>query len=197
MHMPYIVKTIITALIAIFMQTSVINTATTTPAEAADVFLKALKAQDSKEMERYMDNAYVNFLCNAEGDEKMLGKMSDAIFDNFEYEIEIVKQKNKSAVAKVMIKSNDFSKVMDKYKKESYDYIMENLYEKEIGDKEALNAKCLELYVAEIEKAAESDKRIEREVFVPMTDNGYYGWNIIVTDEFMESVLGGLEVPEN
>ncbi|MBQ3521187.1 MAG: hypothetical protein IJA50_04725 [Firmicutes bacterium] len=195
--MPYIVKTIITALIAIFMQTSVINTATTTPAEAADVFLKALKAQDSKEMERYMDNAYVNFLCNAEGDEKMLGKMSDAIFDNFEYEIEIVKQKNKSAVAKVMIKSNDFSKVMDKYKKESYDYIMENLYEKEIGDKEALNAKCLELYVAEIEKAAESDKRIEREVFVPMTDNGYYGWNIIVTDEFMESVLGGLEVPEN
>ena len=195
--MPYIVKTIITALIAIFMQTSVINTATTTPAEAADVFLKALKAQDSKEMERYMDNAYVNFLCNAEGDEKMLGKMSDAIFDNFEYEIEIVKQKNKSAVAKVMIKSNDFSKVMDKYKKESYDYIMENLYEKEIGDKEVLNAKCLELYVAEIEKAAESDKRIEREVFVPMTDNGYYGWNIIVTDEFMESVLGGLEVPEN
>lgn len=195
--MPYIVKTIITALIAIFMQTSVINMATTTPAEAADDFLKALKAQDGKEMERYMDNAYVNFLCNAEGDEKMLGKMSDAIFDNFEYEIEIVKQKNKSAVAKVMIKSNDFSKVMDKYKKESYDYIMENLYEKEIGDKEALNGKCLELYVAEIEKAAESDKRIEREVFVPMTDNGYYGWNIIVTDEFMESVLGGLEVPEN
>ena len=137
--MPYIVKTIITALIAIFMQTSVINMATTTPAEAADDFLKALKAQDGKEMERYMDNAYVNFLCNAEGDEKMLGKMSDAIFDNFEYEIEIVKQKNKSAVAKVMIKSNDFSKVMDKYKKESYDYIMENLYEKEIGDKEALN----------------------------------------------------------
>ena len=195
--MPYIVKTIITALIAIFMQTSVINMATTTPAEAADDFLKALKAQDGKEMERYMDNAYVNFLCNAEGDEKMLGKMSDAIFDNFEYEIEIVKQKNKSAVAKVMIKSNDFSKVMDKYKKESYDYIMENLYEKEIGDKEVLNAKCLELYVAEIEKAAESDKRIEREVFVPMTDNGYYDWNIIVTDEFMESVLGGLEVPEN
>jgi len=195
--MPYIVKTIITALIAVFMQTSVINMATTTPAEAADDFLKALKSQDDKEMERYMDNTYVNFLCNAEGDDKMLGKMSDAIFDNFEYEIEIVKQKNKSAVAKVMIKSNDFSKVMDKYKKESYDYIMENLYEKEIGDKEALNAKCLELYVAEIEKAAESDKRIEREVFVPMTDNGYYGWNIIVTDEFMESVLGGLKVPEN
>ena len=195
--MPYIVKTIITALIAVFMQTSVINMATTTPAEAADDFLKALKSQDDKEMERYMDNTYVNFLCNAEGDDKMLGKMSDAIFDNFEYEIEIVKQKNKSAVAKVMIKSNDFSKVMDKYKKVSYDYIMENLYEKEIGDKEALNAKCLELYVAEIEKAAESDKRVEREVFVPMTDNGYYGWNIIVTDEFMESVLGGLEVPEN
>ena len=50
---------------------------------------------------------------------------------------------------------------------------------------------------AEIEKAAESDELIEKEVFVPMTDDGYYGWNIIVTDEFMESVLGGLEVPKN
>lgn len=195
--MPYIVKVIITALIAVFMQTSVINMATITPAEAADDFLKDLKAQNSKEMERYMDNTYVNFLCNSEGDEKMLNKMSDALFNNFQYEIEIVKQKNKSAVAKVMIKSNDFSKVMDKYKKVSYDYIMENLYEKEIGDKEKLNAKCLELYIAEIEKAAESDELIEKEVFVPMTDDGYYGWNIIVTDEFMESVLGGLEVPKN
>lgn len=194
--MPYIVKTIITALIAIFMQTSVINMATTTPAEAADDFLKALKAQDAKVMERYMDNAYINFLCNAnDTDAKAVDKIAGAVFENFEYDIEIVKQKNKSAVAKVMIKSNDFSKVMDKYRKESYDYIMENLYEKEIGDKEALNAKCLEMYVAEVEKAAESDKLIEKEVFVPMTDNGYYGWNIIVTDEFMESVLGNLEMP--
>lgn len=196
--MPYIVKTIITALIAIFMQTSVINMATTTPAEAADDFLKALKAQDAKVMERYMDNTYINFLCNAgESDAKAVDEIADAVFKNFEYEIEIVKQKNKSAVAKVMIKSNDFSKVMDKYKKESYDYIMENLYEKEIGDKESLNAKCLEMYVDEVEKAAESDKLIEKEVFVPMTDNGYYGWNIVVTDEFMESVLGNLEMPAN
>lgn len=143
-----------------------------------------------------MDNTYVNFLCNPdESDAKAVDKIADAVFKNFEYEIEIVKQKNKSAVAKVMVKSNDFSKVMDKYKDESYDYIMENLYEKEIGDKEALNAKCLELYVAQVEKAAESDKLTEKEVFVPMTDNGYYGWNIIVTDEFMEAVLGNLEMP--
>lgn len=194
--MPYIVKTIIAALITIFMQTSVINMATTTPAEAADDFLKDLKAQDSKEMERYMDNAYINFLCNIESDEKAVDKIADALFKNFEYEIEIVKQKNKSAVAKVAIKSNDFSEVMDKYEKEAYDYIMENLYEEETGDKEELNAKCLEIYVTQVEKAAESDKLIDAEVFVPMVDNGYHGWNVIVTDEFMESVLGGLEVPQ-
>lgn len=193
--MPYIVKAIIAALITIFMQTSVINMATTTPAEAAENFLNGLKSQDGKMMERYMDNAYINFLCNAEGDKAAIDKLNDAIFKNFEYEIEIVKQKNKSAVAKVAVKSSDFSKVMDKYEKESYDYIMENLYEKEIGDKEALNAKCLEMYVTEVEKAAESDMLIEREVFVPMTDNGYYGWNVIVTDEFMEAVLGNLEMP--
>lgn len=193
--MPYIVKVIISALMILFMQTSVVNMATITPEEAADDFLKDLKSQDSKSMERYMDNAYINFLCNTESDEKAVKQISDAVFENFEYEIEIVKQKNKSAVAKVMIKSNDFSKVMDKYEKEAYDYIMENLYEKEIGDKEALNAKCLDMYVAQVEKAAESDKLIEKEVFVPMTDDGYYGWNIIVTDEFMEAVLGNLEMP--
>lgn len=193
--MPYIVKIIVSALMIVFMQTSVVNMATTTPAEAADDFLKALKSQDSKEMERYMDNAYINFLCNADSDEKDMDKIADAVFKNFEYEIEIVKQKNKSAVAKVLVKSNDFSKVMDKYEKEAYDYIMENLYEKEIGDKEALNAKCLDIYVAQVEKAAEGDKLIEKEVFVPMTDDGYHGWNVIVTDEFMEAVLGGLEVP--
>lgn len=193
--MPYIVKTIVAAVMIIFMQTSVINMATTTPAEAADDFLKALKSQDSKTMERYMDNAYVNFLCNAEGDKSAINKINDAVFENFEYEIEIVKKKNQSAVAKVLIKSNDFSKVMDKYKKESYDYIMENLYEKEIGNKDALSAKCLEIYVAQVEKAAESDNLIEKEVFVPMTDDGFHGWNIIVTDEFMKAVLGNLEMP--
>ena len=193
--MPYIVKTIITALIAIFMQTSVINMATTTPAEAADDFLKALKAQDGKEMERYMDNAYVNFLCNTEADKDSMNRITDAVFKNFEYEIEAVKQKNTSAVAKVIIKSNDFSKVMDNYEKESYDYIMKNLYEKEIGDKKALNAKCLEMYVTQIEKAAEKEELVESVVFVPMTDNGYYGWNVLVTDEFMKAVLGNLEMP--
>ena len=193
--MPYIVKVIISALMIVFMQTGVVNMATITPEEAADDFLKALKSQDGKSMERYMDNSYINFLCNTDSDEKAVDKIADAVFENFEYEIEIVKQKNKSAVAKVKVKSNDFSKVMDKYEKESYDYIMENLYEKEIGDKDALNAKCLDMYIAQVEKAAESDKLIEKEVFVPMTDNGYYGWNVIVTDEFMEAVLGGLEVP--
>lgn len=193
--MPYIVKTIMAALITIFMQTSVINMATTTPAEAADGFLDALKSQDSKVMERYMDNTYVNFLCNTEADKASMNRINDAVFKNFEYEIEAVKQKNTSAVAKVIIKSNDFSKVMDNYEKESYDYIMKNLYEKEIGDKKALNAKCLEMYVAQIEKAAEKEELVESVVFVPMTDNGYYGWNVLVTDEFMKVVIGNLEMP--
>ena len=183
------------ALITIFMQTSVINMATTTPAEAADDFLDAFKSQDSKVMERYMDNTYVNFLCNTEADKASMNRINDAVFKNFEYEIEAVKQKNTSAVAKVIIKSNDFSKVMDNYEKESYDYIMKNLYEKEIGDKKALNAKCLEMYVAQIEKAAEKEEQVESVVFVPMTDNGYYGWNVLVTDEFMKAVLGNLEMP--
>lgn len=193
--MVYMVKTIVALLITVVMQTCAVDMVSSTPAEAAEDFLKALKKQDPKVMEQYMDNEYVNFLCNTEGDSKTINKMNDALFQNFTYQVEKVKQKDGSAVARVVVTSCDFSKVMDAYEKESYDYIMDNLYEKEIGDKEALEAKCLEIYVAQIEKAAEKNKTVENVVFIPMTDNGHYGWNIIMTDELMQSVLGNLEMP--
>jgi hypothetical protein len=72
---------------------------------------------------------------------------------------------------------------------------MDNLYEKEIGDKEKLNKKCLELYVNEVEKVAEKGKIVENTVVIPMVDDGYHGWNVIMTDELMESILGNLEMP--
>ena len=166
-----------------------------TPTAAAEDFLSAVKKQDQKVMERYMDNDYVNFLCNSEGDDKSIDKMNDALFENFEYEVLEVKEKGDVAVAKVMITSCDFSKVMDSYAKVAYKYIMDNLYEKEIGDKEKLNKKCLELYVNEVEKVAEKGKTVENTVVIPMVDDGYYGWNVIMTDELMESILGNLEMP--
>ena len=193
--MVYSIKTIIAILLTLTMHTCAVNIVESTPAEAAEDFLSAVKKQDAKVMEMYMDNDYVNFLCNSEGDAKAIDRMNDALFENFSYEVEEVKQKNDSAAARVVITSCDFSKVMDSYKKTSYKYIMDNLYEDEIGDKEKLNKKCLEMYVSEIEKVAEKGKTVENVVIIPMIDDGHYGWNVIMTDELMESVLGNLEMP--
>ena len=47
----------------------------------------------------------------------------------------------------------------------------------------------------QIEKAADEGSEFETVVYVPMVDNGYYGWNIIVTDELMQDILGNFEIP--
>ncbi len=157
--------------------------------------MEGLKTQETHVMDKYMDNAYVNFLNNVQGDEETLARMNDALFDSFSYEIEKVKEKEDVAVARVVVTSADFSGVKEAYDKVSYKYIMDHLYTEGIEDKEALNAKCLEIYVKQIEKAAKNGETVETVVFVPMVDDGYYGWNIIMTDQLMKSVMGNLEVP--
>lgn len=195
--MVYMAKTILTLLIMLAMQTSAVNMVESTPAEAAEDFLAALKKQDPQIMEMYMDNSYVNFIYNTDGDEKAIEEMHKALFSGLEYEVKKVKQKNDSAVAKVVISNHDYSQVMDKYDEEAYDYIMDNLYEDDIADKKALEAKCLELYIKEIKEATESEKTVEEVVFIPMVENEYYSWNVIMTDEIMQSVLGDLEILAN
>ena len=61
-------------------------------------------------------------------------------------------------------------------------------------DKTALNAKCLDLYVQQIE-AASSGQTAETVIYLPMVDNGYYGWDVLLSDELMQSMLGGLQMP--
>lgn len=191
--MQSIVNIILTALITITMQTGAIGIATTTPQQATEDLMKGLEKCDQQVMEKYMDNAYVNFLCDE--DNKDLEKINDALFEKFSYEIVQIKEKNDVAVAKLIIKSSDFSGVMPAYNTASYDYVMKNLYEESIGDKKELEKKCMEIYVSEVEKAAASDKMLETTVFVPMIDDGFYGWNIIMTDALMMQILGNLGVP--
>lgn len=194
--MEILIKSIITILIPTIMQISAINMVSTTPMEATEDFMTGIKAQSAQTLDKYMDNSYINFLCNIEGDEEVIKRMNDALFRNFSYEIIDIKQKDDVAVAKVKIASNNFDNVMKGYSKKSYDYVMKNLYDDDIEDKDKLNAKCLEIYVNEIETVAEKDELVENIVYVPMVDDGYYGWNIIMTDEFMKAVLGNLQMPK-
>ena len=193
--MQLILKEILTFIIALCMQTGVAGMVSTTPQEAVNGFLDGLAAQEQQVMEKHMDNAYINFLSNVEGDEAVIERMNEALFANFSYEVEEIGEKNDVAVAKVLIKCNDFSSVNAKYDSASYAYVMENLYSDSIADKDALAAACLDIYVQQIE-AASGGAVVEREVFIPMIDDGSYGWNIVVSNELMQSILGGLVMPE-
>lgn len=193
--MLYVLRMIAALILPIIMQMNAIAMVSATPQEAVTDFMEGLQTRQTRVMNKYMDNAYVNFLNNVQGDEDVVARMNDSLFQNFSYEIEDIAQKNDVAVAKITIKNRDFSGVLNEYNTVSYQYVVSNLYTDEIADKEALNAVCLDLYVQQIEKAAELDTVVETVVFVPMVDDGYYGWNIVMTDELMLAVLGNLQPP--
>lgn len=193
--MQHILKTVITLLISLLMQSGVVNMISTTPHDAVSDFMDGLKNRDSSVMEKYMDDSYVNFITNVQGDDAVVERMNEALFRNFSYKIEKIKTKDDVAVAKVSITSGDFSNVLSGYESASYEYITDNLQSDEIADKDYLNAKCLEIYVEQVEAAADSGTVLETVVYIPMIDDGYYGWNIIMTDDLMKTVLGNLQMP--
>ena len=193
--MLYFARTIATLLIPLIMYSNAVTMVSATPREAVTDFMDGLHAQKARIMEKYMDNAYVNFLNNVQGDEAVTARMTDALFQDFSYQIEEIARKNDVTVAKITIRNHDFNNVLNGYNAVSYQYVMSNLYTEEIADKEALNAVCLELYVQQIESAAASDAMVETVVFVPMVEDGYHGWNIVMTDELMLAVLGNLQPP--
>ena len=140
--MQHILKTVITLLISLLMQSGVVNLISTTPHDAVSDFMDGLKNRDSSVMEKYMDDSYVNFITNVQGDDAVVERMNEALFRNFSYKIEKIKTKDDVAVAKVSITSGDFSNVLSGYESASYEYITDNLQSDEIADKDYLNAKC-------------------------------------------------------
>lgn len=193
--MLYVLRMTATLVISIIMQTNAIAMVSATPQEAVTDFMEGLQTRQTHVMNKYMDNAYVNFLNNVQGDEAVVVRMNDSLFRGFSYKVEEIAEKNDVAVAKIIIKNRDFSNVLNAYNVTSYQYVMSNLYTEEIADKEALNAVCLDLYVQQIEQAADADAVAETVVFVPMVKDGYYGWNIVMTDELMLAALGNLQIP--
>ena len=193
--MYFVMKIIATVVISVMMQAGTESIVATTPREAVLDFMEGLENRDTYVMEKYMDDSYVNFITNVQGDEAVVDRMNDALFSGFTYKIEDMAVKNDVAVAKVTITSCDFSGVLDAYNTVSYQYVVDNLYTDEIADKDWLNAQCLELYVEQVEEAAAVGATMETTVFIPMVDDGFYGWNIIMTDGLMSSVLGNLQIP--
>lgn len=189
-------RTFLAIIIAASLQMGMLDATEVSPAQAATDCMEGIVVMDEATLDRYAGNSYVNFYANLKGEKKTVQRMRDALLMNLSYEIEGVEQRDDAAVAKVAITQCDFSGVLKKYEKASYEYITENLYDEDITDKEKLNDKCLDIYVSQIEKVAKAGKTGEHTVYLPMYSDGYNGWNVEVDEETMRVVMGDLAIPQ-
>lgn len=192
-----IINTILSILLAAAISGGASAMAEVEPQEAADAFFRDLASGNDQVAMAYMDNKYVNFLENVKGTDEEMDNLEEAVFRNFSYEITDSASKNDVAVVKVTVRNSDFSGVMEDYIKESYEYVTENLYSDDVVSKEKLNKKCIDIYLDQVEKTAEGDANYEAEIFLPMEEDGYGGWRILLSDEIMKEMLGKLEIPTN
>lgn len=191
-----IVRAIISIIVAVMIQGGVSGVVESPPEDAVTEFMTALTSGNEQVLERYVDNEYVNFLLNVEGKEKTVKRMNQALFKNLEYEIDKSAQKGGVAVVKVRVKTNDFRDVLEKYEEASYQYVMDNLYEDKVIDKKKLNAKCLDIYVDQIEKDAEEEVSLKKTLYFPMIDDGYGGWKLLIDNKIMKALMGKLAMPD-
>ena len=182
-----------------FMQFNVAGATEVAPQDTATEFMTAVTTCDTQYLKRYQDNKYVNFLINIKGEtkaeKKLIKRLNEALFKNFSYEIVATEERETAAVAKVRIKGNNFSDVLENYEAASYAYVTGNLYSDTVEDKQKLNEKCLELYVEEVEKAAKKKPKHKSVIYIPMLSNGSNGWDVLVKNKMMKKMLCGLKTP--
>lgn len=190
------IRAITAILIAILIQGGISGAVETTPEEEVADFMAGLMANDSQVIERYMDNEYINFLANIDTDEETKARMNEALFKNLKYEIEDSIQKGGAAVVEVRLYTNDFSDVLQKYKDASYEYVMNNLYDDKVTNKKQLSKKCLDIYVDQIEKDAKKETSLEKKIYIPMIEDGYGGWKLLLNKGIMKNIMGKLAIPK-
>lgn len=192
-------KTILTLAIMMMLAAGICGCSFTIsePEDTVHDFFKALKTKNEDVLILYTENEDINMLLHSKGDDEKLDAMYESIFQNFSYKILSVK-KNKDeteATAQVEISNADFSGVLKKYQGKAYDYMQSNLYAGNIS-KKTLNAKCLSIFVKQVETAAEKKDNIKTETLtVKLIKNDNYSWDMELTEEMMEHILGGLIIP--
>ena len=194
--MSAILNLIFTVIFAMSIHTNTTDATQVDPQQVADECMNGIKTMQEETLDRYAGNTNVNFMVNLEGEDETVERMQKALLSNFDYKIEKVLTRDDLAVAKITISQCDFSKVLKKYKSKSYDYVTDHLYDENITDKDWLNDKCLDIYVSQIEKVAKAGKTHEETIYLPLTSDGYNGWNAVLDDENMKTIIGDLSIPE-
>lgn len=168
----------------------------TEPKEIVNDFFDGLKTKNKDTLVLYIENEDINMLLNSKGSEEDLNKIYDSIFRNFSYKVLSTKKNADETKATVTaeVTNVDFSQVLKKYQKKAYNYMQDNLYSGDLSKKK-LNAKCLSIFANQVEKASESTETQTREIAISLTKNDNYSWDMELTEEMMEIIMGGLIIP--
>ncbi len=197
----------IAAIIAILMTFSLTGCylTLTEPEEVVTDFFEGLKTKNEDALILYTKNEDINMLLHSKGNEEALDNMYESLFRNFSYRILSTKKNEEETAAtmEVELANADFSKVLKSYQKEAYNYMERNLYSGDMS-KQALNKKCLEIFAAQVEKTAKKAENAEpgsknapqtQTITINLTKNDNYSWDMELTEEMMEIILGGLIIP--
>ena len=168
----------------------------TEPEQVVEEFFKGIKTKDMDTLILYTKNEDINMLLHSAGNQEDLDLMYDSLFKNYSYKIvSVVKNEEESAAeAKVEVTNADFSKVLEKYQKKAYQYMENNLYSGNMSKKE-LNKKCMSIFAQQVKAASESEKTSTSTLTVHLDKNDNYSWNMKLTEEMMEKIMGGLIIP--
>ena len=135
-------------------------------------------------------------LLHSKGKKEDLNQIYTSIFKNFSYKILSTKKNTEETQATVTVEiSNvDFSNVLKKYQSRAYKYMEENLYSGNLSKKK-LNAKCFSIFANQTEKASESTDVQTEKIDIRLKKNDNYSWDMQLTEEMMELIMGGLIIP--
>ena len=187
-------KKVVSLLLTLSIILSLFGCTFVKPEEKTEEFLSAIKSGNKDILMGYADNEYINMLVNSSGDEETLNKIYTNLFKNFSYKIisSTIDEKTENAIIKVEITNVNFKNVLKNYEKESYDYIVDNLYSSSKTKKSNLNNQCLKILANEIEDAAKSTKTTTQTVEIKLTKNENYSYDLTIDDTLMDTLTGGL-----
>lgn len=177
-----IFNTILAFILSTLMTTGMTAVIEDEPEEAVEDFFAGLTSGQQQIIEEYRDCAE-------------LDEIQKEVLRNVDFKVEEAIEKGDVAVAKVKVTNSDFSGVEKAYEKKSYDYVMDNLYSDDIGNKKKLAGECLKIYEKQIVEAAEAGDKASTEIFMAMEDDGENSWRMILDDKTRSALMGGLQLP--
>ena len=189
-------KRIVAVFLTLIMIMSFSACGSNNPENITEGFLSAVKDQNKQELLVYAENPYINVLVNNSGNEEEIGTIFSSITKNLSWEIISVEENEdgNAATVKVKISNSDFSGVLGTYQTEAVKYTTDNL-ESEEFTKEAMAEKCMQIFTQHTKAAAVSDTVTDKEITINLTKDDEGKWNMEVTDELVNAVLGGLQFP--